>query len=168
MSADYSKAWVIKKVMTTSFRNTLQELTGKPAGLWKMAKGSRLRSDKVPDPPQFPHLGIQQGCLLVKLNTKQRSSVTCSSPSPYPQISQAYPALTTPPPPMKVLPRPAWKRSARQSLNLYLTKPQVPTVSHTHHILQILYVRSDRATWVTCGPCAHPLTDSRSCDLLVL
>ena len=29
-------------------------------------------------------------------------------------------------------------------------------------------VRSDHATWVTCGPCAHSLTDSRSCDPSVL
>ena len=29
-------------------------------------------------------------------------------------------------------------------------------------------VRSDHATWVTCGPRAHPLTDSRSRDPSVL
>ena len=29
-------------------------------------------------------------------------------------------------------------------------------------------VRSDHTMWVTCGPCAHLLTDSRSCDPSVL
>ena len=32
----------------------------------------------------------------------------------------------------------------------------------------IASVRSDHAMWVTCGPRAHLLTDSRSCDLSVL
>ena len=36
--AKNSKVWIIKKAMITSFQNTIQELTGKPAGLWKMAK----------------------------------------------------------------------------------------------------------------------------------
>ena len=33
-----SKVWTIKKVMTTSFCNIVQKLTGKLAGLWKMVK----------------------------------------------------------------------------------------------------------------------------------
>ena len=51
-----NKAWKIKKVMMAGFRNVVQELTEKPAGLWKMVRWGCLRLDKAPDPPQFPPL----------------------------------------------------------------------------------------------------------------
>ena len=42
--------------MTTEFRRAVREATGKPVGLWRLAKWGRHSHTPPPPPPQFPPL----------------------------------------------------------------------------------------------------------------